>query len=70
MKNAIRIVALEDSFLSHLCGDEGLSGFYDNQKVFLSHLCGDEVVADKFLPLTFFLSHLCGDEVLNRIARG
>ena len=51
-------------FLSHLCGDEGLSQAKAAAQLFLSHLCGDEVDRGSVQNPRCFLSHLCGDEEL------
>ena len=51
------------SFLSHLCGEEGVCRLVDPQPNFLSHLCGEEGPVQANCHVICFLSHLCGEEV-------
>ena len=49
-------------FLSHLSGDEEVTGRGNPKQGFLSHLSGDEADTDDGGGLPTFLSHLSGDE--------
>ena len=59
----------DDTFLSHLCGDEADGQDGEQGADFLSHLCGDEVGIYCVYTFYIFLSHLCGDEEIERQQR-
>ena len=56
------IVAKFISFLSRLCGGEGLKVYMIDLYNFLSRLCGGEVVGIIGMLIVIFLSRLCGGE--------